>query len=151
MKKITFYTAILVITLFALGQGCTGARCEKCGEKVVHLTVLEGVNFAFDKADLLPVAYPILDKDVTALKNDPKLNVRIEGHCDIRGSDEYNQKLSERRAKTVLNYFASKGIDKKRMSAVGFGRSKPLVPNTTEENMYKNRRVEVKIVEQTKK
>ena len=102
MKKITFFTAIFVIALFALGQGCTGARCDKCGEKVVHVTVLEGINFAFNKADLLPVAFPVLDKDVTTLKNDPKLNVRIEGHCDIRGSDEYNKQLSERRAKTVF-------------------------------------------------
>lgn len=150
MRKFAIYSLSAALALFVLSQGCTGARCVNCGEKVVHVTVLEGVNFAFNKADLLPVAYPILDKDVTTLKNDPNLNVRIEGHCDIRGSDEYNMKLSERRAKTVYDYLASKGIDKKRMSTVGYGRSKPLVPNTTEENMYKNRRVEVKIVEPTK-
>jgi len=143
--------AVLALGLVFMLQGCNPKRCEHCGEKVVHVTVLEGINFAFDKADLLPIAYPILDKDVTMLKNDSNLNVVMEGHCDIRGSDEYNKKLSERRAKTVFNYFASKGIDKKRMSTIGYGRSKPLVPNTSEENMYKNRRVEVKIVEPNKK
>lgn len=150
MKKIAILTAVLAVGLLTLSQGCTGARCIDCGT-VVHTTVLEGINFEFDKATLLPIAYSILDKDVTMLKNDAALKVRAEGHCDIRGSDEYNQKLSERRAQTVLNYFVSKGIDKSRMSTIGYGRSKPLVPNTTEENMYKNRRVEVKIVDPTKK
>ena len=150
MRKFTLFTAIFAIALLIQSQGCNPERCEHCGEKVVHVTVLEGVNFAFDKADLLPVAYPILDKDVTTLKNNSELNVIMEGHCDIRGSDEYNQNLSERRAKTVYKYFASKGIDKKRMSTIGYGRSKPLVPNTTEENMYKNRRVEIKITEKKK-
>lgn len=149
MKKAVQFVLAFAIGLFVVSQGCTGKRCENC-ERVVHKTVLEAINFAFDKADLLPIAYPILDKDVTTLKNQPDLKVRIEGHCDIRGSDEYNQKLSERRAKTVYNYFASKGIDKSRMSTIGYGRSKPLVPNTTEENMYKNRRVEIKIVEKIK-
>lgn len=149
MKKI-FLPVIIIAAFFSI-QGCNPQRCEHCDEKVVHTTVLEGINFEFDKANLLPIAYPILNKDVTTLKNDAKLNVVIEGHCDIRGSDEYNQKLSERRAKTVFGYFASKGIDKKRMSTIGYGRSKPLVPNTTEENMYKNRRVEIKIVEPVKK
>jgi outer membrane protein OmpA-like peptidoglycan-associated protein len=149
MKKVSIFITVAFLGIFGISQGCTGARCENCGT-VVHTTVLEGVNFAFNKADLLPIAHPILDKDVTMLKNDHKLKVRVEGHCDIRGSDEYNQKLSERRATTVYNYFTSKGIDKSRMSTIGYGRSKPLVPNTTEENMYKNRRVEVKIVEPTK-
>ena len=69
--------------------------------------------------------------------------MRIEGHCDIRGSDTYNKRLSIKRAKTVYNYLASKGISKRRMIVIGYGRSKPLVPNTTEDNMLKNRRVEV--------
>lgn len=151
MKRLTVFAAVLFIGGLVLSVGCNPQRCEHCDEKVVHTTILEGINFEFDKATLLPIAYPILDKDVTTLKNEAKYNVVIEGHCDIRGSDEYNQKLSERRAKTVYNYFASKGIDKKRMSTIGYGRSKPLVPNTTEENMYKNRRVEIKIVEPNKK
>jgi OOP family OmpA-OmpF porin len=149
MRKITILTAAALIGIFCFSFGCSGERCIECGT-VVHKTVLEGVNFEFDKADLLPSAYPVLDKDIKILANDPKLNVSIEGHCDIRGTDEYNQRLSERRAKAVFNYFASKGISKKRMRAVGFGRSRPLVPNTSEENMAKNRRVEVKVIEPDK-
>lgn len=150
MRNVWVLIAVVAMGITAILQGCTGARCIDCGT-VVHKTVLEGVNFAFDKADLLPIAYPVLDKDVTMLKNDAKLRVLIEGHCDIRGSDAYNQKLSERRAATVYGYLASKGIDRSRMSTIGYGRSKPLVPNTSEENMYKNRRVEVKIIEPDKK
>ncbi len=149
MKKILSFSMAAIIGIFCFSVGCSGERCIECGT-VVHKTILEGINFDFDKADLLPSAYPILDKDVKILMNDPKLNVSIEGHCDIRGSDEYNQKLSERRAKSVYNYFVSKGISKKRMRTVGFGRSRPLVPNTSEENMAKNRRVEIKVIEPDK-
>ena len=128
----------------ALANGCAG-RCVDCPH-VIKTVILEGVNFAFDKSDLLPVAYPILEEDVRMLKANPELRVSIEGHTDIRGSNAYNQKLSERRAQSVYSYFVSQGIAGGRMSTVGYGRSRPLVPNTSEENMYKNRRVEVKII-----
>lgn len=149
MRKITMLTVAALIGLFCFSWGCSGERCIECGT-VVHKTVLEGVNFDFDKYNLKPAAYPILDKDLKILASNSKLNVSIEGHCDVRGSDAYNQKLSEKRAKSVYKYFASKGISKKRMRAVGFGRSRPLVPNTSEENMAKNRRVEVKVIEPNK-
>lgn len=144
-KRVALFLAVITVGAFIMSQGCAG-RCKDCGT-VVKVTVLEGVNFAFDKADLLPHAYPILNEDVKLMKSNPSLKVRVEGHCDIRGTDEYNQKLSERRAKSVYNYFASQGIDKARMSTIGYGRSKPLVPNTSEANMYKNRRVEIKIID----
>ncbi len=146
MRKLSLLIAILMLAAFAAAVGCS-ARCVNCPDRVVHVTVLRGVNFDFDKAIIKPSGYPILDEDIKTLKNDPNLKVRIEGHCDIRGTDEYNQKLSERRAKSVYNYFVSKGIDQSRLSTIGYGRSRPLVPNTTEENMYQNRRVEVKILE----
>jgi OOP family OmpA-OmpF porin len=144
MKKLT----ILMVSIFALFGLFTNAcqtRCEYCPH-VIKTVILEGVNFAFDKADLLPSAYPILEEDVRMLKNRPELQVSIEGHCDIRGSDAYNMKLSERRADSVYKYLLSQGIAANRMKTVGYGRTRPLVPNTSEENMYKNRRVEIKII-----
>ena len=144
MKRLSLImTLLLVVFAFAM-NGCAG-RCANCPH-VIKTTVLEGVNFAFDKADLLPIAYPILEEDLKMLKNNTALKVSIEGHTDIRGSDAYNQKLSEARAKSVYNYFVSQGIAADRMTTIGYGRSKPLVPNTSEENMYKNRRVEIKII-----
>lgn len=144
MKKLT----ILMVSVFVLFGAFTNAcstRCKYC-PTVVKTVILEGVNFAFDKSDLLPVAYPILEEDVRMLKNNPELQVSIEGHTDIRGSDAYNKALSLRRAKSVYKYLASQGIAKSRMKTIGYGRSRPLVPNTSEENMYKNRRVEIKII-----
>ena len=149
MKKLALLTVFLALGAILFSTiGCS-YRCENC-EKVVHLTVLRGVNFDFDKYQIRPEGYPILDEDVKLLKNNPGYKVRIEGHCDIRGSDAYNKNLSIKRARTVYNYFASKGIADDRMTVEGFGRSRPLVPNTTPENMFKNRRVEIKIVERIK-
>lgn len=145
MKRLSIPIIILVMAAAGILEGCAG-RCVDC-PKVVKTHVLEGINFAFDKADLLPVAYPILEEDVRILKNNSNYNISIEGHCDIRGSDAYNQKLSERRAKSVFDHFVSQGIAPNRMTTVGYGRTRPLVPNTSEENMYKNRRVELKIIQ----
>jgi OOP family OmpA-OmpF porin len=144
MKRLSILFVIISLFAATYSTGCAG-RCVDCPH-VVKTVILEGVNFAFDKADLLPVAYPILEEDVRMLKANPKLRVSIEGHTDIRGSDAYNQNLSERRAKSVYAYLVSQGIAADRMKTIGYGRSRPLVPNTSEENMYKNRRVEIKII-----
>ncbi len=148
MKRLALLVVVIALGAYAFTVGCSG-RCEDC-ERVVHKTVLRGVNFDFDKFQIRSEGYPVLNNNIKILKNNPKLRVRIEGHCDIRGSDAYNKKLSIKRAKAVYNYFASKGISKRRMLIIGYGRSRPLVPNTTKENMFKNRRVEVKIVERIK-
>ena len=101
MKRISLLMVVLlaVTGAYLVSNGCS-KRCVDC-PKVIKTVILEGVNFAFDKADLLPVAYPILEDDVKLLKNNTKLQLSIEGHCDIRGSDVYNQKLSERQAKSI--------------------------------------------------
>lgn len=119
--------------------------CARCGE-TVKVTVLEGVHFDFDKYVIKPEGKADLDKDIELLKRDKTLDISVEGHCDIKGSDEYNQKLSEKRAKAVYDYFANGSIDASRMKMVGWGRTKPLVPNTSESGRAKNRRVEVLII-----
>ncbi|MDZ7721553.1 MAG: OmpA family protein [candidate division KSB1 bacterium] len=81
--------------------------------------VLVGVKFAFDKSDLLPESYSVLDKAVKLLKDNPDVKVEIEGYSDYIGSAEYNQKLSVERALTVKSYLVSKGIADSRLSTVG--------------------------------
>lgn len=137
--------AALVIAVPLFFAACTGARCEHCGE-TVKVTTLDGVLFDFDKSEVKPEGKKILDKDIELLKKDKTLNVSVEGHCDIVGSDEYNQILSERRAKTVANYISSSGIAANRLSTVGYGRKKPVAPNDTPANRAKNRRVELHII-----
>lgn len=106
--------------------------------------VLEGLFFETDKADILPQGYPILYEVITVLKANPGVKVEIQGHTDSRGSDAYNQKLSERRARAVRDYLVKAGIKADRLTYKGYGESKPAVPNTTAANMAKNRRVELK-------
>ena len=106
--------------------------------------VIKGVHFDTAKWDIKPEFYPILEEVVTVLANNPDLDVEIEGHTDNSGSLEFNQKLSENRAKAIMEYFIKEGINTKRLSAKGFGPSQPLYTNDTSEGRAKNRRVELK-------
>jgi OmpA-OmpF porin, OOP family len=108
--------------------------------------VLVGVNFAFDKSELLPESYPVLDKAVKLLNDKPEINVEIQGYCDYIGSDVYNQELSEDRAQTVKTYLVSKGIAVSRLSTVGYGKKYPIEDNKTEEGRAMNRRIVFKII-----
>ena len=88
---------------------------------------LKGVNFDFDKSTLRPDAVAILNEAVEILKRYPDLKVEVAGHTDLCGKDDYNQKLSERRAKAVYDYMTSNGVDAGRLSGpVGYGESRPL-------------------------
>jgi OOP family OmpA-OmpF porin len=108
--------------------------------------VLIGVNFAFDKADLLPESYPVLNEAVKLLSDKPDVNVEIEGYCDYIGTEEYNLKLSEERAQTVKSYLVSKGIAENRLTTVGFGKSNPIADNKTDEGRALNRRIVFRII-----
>jgi OOP family OmpA-OmpF porin len=107
--------------------------------------VLRGINFDFDKANIKPEFTPVLDEGVDILKENPGVIIVIGGYTDSTGEEAYNQKLSERRAQSVLDYFASKGIAKNRMQAVGFGEKNPVADNKTKEGRALNRRVELKV------
>jgi OOP family OmpA-OmpF porin len=144
MKKLSFLLIALVLVTATSLMGC--ARCADC-PKVVKTIILEGVNFDFDKSNLKPNAKNILDDDVRMLKSNRRLKVSVEGHCDVRGTDAYNMNLSKSRADSVYNYLLKQGVAADRMDTAAYGRSKPLVPNTTEANMAKNRRVELKIIQ----
>lgn len=119
----------------------------------VPLTIdLRGVNFDFDESTLRPDAVAILDQAVTILSNYPEMRVEVAGHTDSIGSDEYNQELSERRARVVYEYFTSRNIDASRISGPrGYGESRPIAPNTNEdgsdnpEGRARNRRTELNV------
>ncbi len=107
---------------------------------------LTGINFAFDKADLLPESFPVLDNAIKLLNDKPNVNVEIEGYCDFIGSEEYNQKLSVERAQTVKNYLVSKGIPEGRLTTIGYGKRDPIADNKTEEGRALNRRIVFRII-----
>lgn len=107
---------------------------------------LVGVNFAFDKSELLPESYPVLDKAAKLLKDKPDVNVEIEGYTDYIGTEVYNQNLSEERAQTVKDYLVSQGIAAERLSTVGYGQGNPVANNETDEGRAMNRRIVFRII-----
>jgi outer membrane protein OmpA-like peptidoglycan-associated protein len=106
--------------------------------------------FAVGKADLTDEAEENLQEAAKTLAEYPNANVEIEGHADSTGSAKLNQDLSERRAKSVMNFLIKQGITKERLSAVGYGKDRPIADNGTEEGRAANRRVEL-IVKMEKK
>lgn len=117
----------------------------KKGEKVV----LNNIYFQPNKYTLDPRSYEELERVYNFLKAYPNVRIRIEGHTDggVKGTDpSYLQKLSQDRANEVMNYLIRKGIDKKRLEAIGYGSSKPIADNNTEEGRKKNRRTEFEII-----
>ena len=104
---------------------------------------LQGVHFEFDKHSITAEGKAILDSGVQILDRNPHVRVEIVGHTDSTGSDDYNQKLSERRADSVRAYLESQGISSSRISAEGRGESQPASSNDTREGRAQNRRVEL--------
>ncbi len=106
------------------------------------------IEFDYDKANLRTQYHADLDKIVKVLQRDPGATARVEGHADKRklSKRDYNQRLSERRARAVMEHLVTGGgIDRSRLTSAGYGFDRPLVPNDTEANMQKNRRTEIYI------
>src|SRR5690606_1284277 len=101
------------------------------------------VNFAVDKADILPESQPQIDQVLALLREDPSLRLSIDGHTDATGDAAHNQRLSEARAKSVVAALSSQGIEASRLQAKGHGQSQPVADNDTDEGRAKNRRVEL--------
>jgi len=121
-------------------------EAEACAPaKPKEIVILKGVNFAFNSTELTPKSKENLNQWVTRIKGDQTIRVEVAGHTDSVGSDAYNQKLSEGRAKAVVDYFVSQGVPADRLKAVGYGKTKPVASNKTEEGRAQNRRVELQI------
>ena len=101
------------------------------------------VNFAVDKADILPDSQPQIDQVLALLREDPSLRLSIDGHTDATGDAAHNRRLSEARAKSVVAALTSQGIEASRLEAKGHGQSQPVADNDTDEGRAKNRRVEL--------
>lgn len=106
--------------------------------------VLAGVEFDTGKATIRPDSFSRLDGVVEFMAHKKDARVEISGHTDNVGNPKANKTLSEQRAQACRNYVVSKGIDKKRVTAVGFGDEHPIAPNDTDEGRQKNRRIEAK-------
>ena len=110
------------------------------------IVVLKNIFFDFDKSDLLPRSFIELGKLIEIMEVNSNMEIEIRGHCDSRGSKEYNDFLSTNRAEAVYNYLIENGIQKNRCIFKGYGSEKPIATNDTEIGRQKNRRVEFKIL-----
>jgi len=112
--------------------------------------VLEGVTFAFNKADLTETSRPVLDDVAASLQKHPLLKVEIQGHTDSTGPADYNLKLSDRRAASVRDYLIGKGVSADRLTSKGYGLTQPIDTNKTAAGRAHNRRVVMYAMENPK-
>ncbi|WP_255372885.1 OmpA family protein [Chitinophaga sp. YR573] len=120
------------------------ATVERVGEGI-NVTFNSGVLFGFDKSDLTSTAQTNIKQLATILNKYPDTYVRVEGHTDTTGTDAYNNALSERRATAVANYLKNQGVAASRVQTFWYGSKQPVVPNNSDANKAKNRRVEFSI------
>ena len=131
-------------------DGCPPSEVQRRETELLDTgkIVLRDVNFETAKANILPESHAALDIVGQVLSKWPQLKIEIGGHCDSRGSDAYNHALSHRRAASVRTYLTSHfpKLEPAQLTSKGFGESQPTVPNTSPENMAKNRRVEFTVL-----
>jgi len=113
---------------------------------VFDSSLLKDIHFDFDKYDIRPGDASILTENAAVLKKYPVVKIQIEGHCDERGTNEYNLALGERRANSTKNYLISLGISGDRISTISFGEERPLDPSHNEEAWAKNRRAHMLVI-----
>jgi OOP family OmpA-OmpF porin len=122
-------------------------RVEVRDNKIV---INEKVQFEFNSAKILEVSHSLLDEVASVIKENPQIKkIRVEGHASSEGSDDYNLKLSDKRATSVMKYLTGKaGIETAMLTAKGYGEAQPIASNDSEDGREKNRRVEFTILEQ---
>lgn len=137
----------LLVTM--AGCSCRAHRADQAGGSTLPIAEegkeLKDVHFAFDSYELSPVAQQILQKNADWLKAHADKKVVIEGHCDERGTNQYNMVLGANRARSVQEYERSLGIDASRTSTISYGEENPLDPAHTEEAWAKNRRAHFRL------
>ena len=118
----------------------TAMSFDPAGSDSGKIDGLQTVPFEFDKSNLTAKAKKLIQGNVEWMNKNAKVKVQIEGHCDNRGSIEYNVALGERRANAVKEYMMSLGIPASRLATISYGEEKPLVSGDSEEAWAKNRR-----------
>ena len=110
--------------------------------------ILRDVNFGFDSSELGPDATEILRGHVQWIDDNPETLITLEGHCDERGTAEYNLALGERRSKSVYDFLRSAGVEEERLRSISYGEELPLDPRSNDDAWAKNRRVHFAINEE---
>jgi outer membrane protein OmpA-like peptidoglycan-associated protein len=135
---------------YADDDGCPDAeQVRVVGDKIV---LDDKVHFATNSSFIRPASYPLLERVAKLIEDNPTyVHIEVQGHTDERGPEEFNQRLSEGRANSVMEFLISKGIPRERLSSKGFGESQPILDQSSERAWYMNRRVEFKVTREVKK
>jgi outer membrane protein OmpA-like peptidoglycan-associated protein len=120
--------------------GCPRKSLVVVTDKEIKIT--QQIHFEFDKDIIRRESYPILDAVAEVLQQNPNMRIEVQGHTDNKGAPAYNLKLSDRRAASVRKYLVGKGTSSDRLVSHGYGLTRPLVPNDSEQNRALNRRVQ---------
>jgi OmpA-OmpF porin, OOP family len=120
--------------------GCPRKSLVVVTDKEIKIT--QQIHFEFDKDVIRKESYPILDAVAEVLQTNPNMTIEVQGHTDNKGAPAYNLKLSDRRAASVKRYLIGKGVPTSRLVSHGYGLTRPLVPNDSEQNRALNRRVQ---------
>lgn len=123
----------------------TGVEVSREGDSI-HLNMPGNITFDTNRAEIRQEFRPVLDDVSTTLGKFPETTVRIVGHTDSTGSDDYNQRLSERRAREVADYIAYRRVSRERLEATGHGERYPIADNGSEAGRSRNRRVELELI-----
>ena len=129
----------------ALGEDVEVQEASLRGKDFASAPELQTVYFDYDRSNLEEAARNTLKKNAEWLRDNPDAEIRVDGHCDDRGTSEYNLALGQRRATGVRDYYKALGIPTRRMATISFGEEMPVCKEATEECWQRNRRVETLI------
>ena len=130
--------------------GISSSRIGPGSQQDLASTAGDRVFFAYDQADIASEGQQTLQRQAEWLRRYPNVSVTIEGHCDERGTREYNLALGARRANAVKEYLVREGVETAQLTAVGYGPKRPIASNATRAGRTLNRRVEFRIEERKK-
>lgn len=133
-------TITYVITATGAGGTATSSATVTVKPPMVGAPMLENIHFDFDKSFIRNDAKPILTNVASYMKKNPDAKLQIEGHCDERGTSEYNMALGQRRADSTMKYLANLGVERSRLSTISYGEERPADPGHNEAAWAKNRR-----------
>lgn len=138
MKKISVVGVLLCIAALGITSGCA----RKQGGETAKASGLKRIHFDFDRSDIKSEFEPVLKNNASWLQTHGRTKLTIEGHCDERGSLEYNIALGDRRANTTKRYLENLGVSTERIGTISYGEERPMCTDSNENCWWQNRRAE---------
>lgn len=126
------------------------ARNVLTADEINRMDVLRTIHFDYDESEIRPDQRPVLQDNAEWLREHPGVTILVEGHCDERGTREYNQALGERRAEAARQYLVSLGVDADRIQIISYGEERPVAQGSNEQAWARNRRADFRAVEVTR-